>query len=167
MMQSQLFRSASLCHRYWRCAPSTWSTTQPQSRSDHVPGNTTTPNFMPRPTDGVDAVRTPPPRTSSRRALAPVLELEVVVLDYVVREQPAAHRIDAFARLALGGRVQRHLDVLADADVGDLTEAKRCEPLPDRDPLRVVDHRLRHDNYSRDHFSFLGFFGKSGLPTRR
>src|SRR5579859_2817636 len=102
MMQSQPFRSASLCHRYWRCAPSTWSITQPQSRSDHVPGNTTTPNLI---------------RVPSSAAVPVRFDVEPEILDHVVGQQLAAHRLDALARLVLAGGFQVDLDVLAHAHV--------------------------------------------------
>src|SRR5256884_5188435 len=103
MTQSQPFRSASLCHRYLSSAPSTWSITHPQSRSDHVPGKTTTPNFTALSTQSVVAgsprnrrfrgVRRRRLRTST--ALVLRLDVEAKVFDHVVREQLPAHRLDA------------------------------------------------------------------------
>src|SRR5436190_14844786 len=109
MMQSQPFRSVSLCHRYWRCAPSTWSITHPQSRSDHVPGKTTTPNFTTLSTPSIvggsprnrrfRGVRRQRLRTST--ALVLRLDVEAEVFDHVVREQLPAHRLDTLSRLVL------------------------------------------------------------------
>src|ERR1700686_1641762 len=101
MTQSQPLRSASLCHRYWSSAPTTWSITQPQSRSDHVPGKTTTPNFnwQSPPVEAIGGsprnrrfrgVQTRLRRTSSTNDL---VDFEVEVLDDVIGEQLPAHRL--------------------------------------------------------------------------
>src|SRR6266571_3932488 len=173
MRQSQPLRSVSLCHMYVSSAPNTWSTTQPQSRSDHVPGNTTTPNFkfVPAPKARAGSprncrfrgVRIRPRRTSPSLVLR--LEVEAEIFDHVVGEQLAAHRLHALAGLVLARSVEVDLDVLADADVGDLAKTERGKPLLDRDSLRVVDHRLWRDDDSGNHRSFLGLGGNSGLPT--
>src|SRR6266567_1496194 len=99
MMQSQPLRSASLCQRYLSCASRTWSTTHPQSRSDHVPGKTTTPNLISPP--GVPAKSKISWGGRNRRfrgvgstRLFPVaFDVEAVVLDHVIGEQLAAHRV--------------------------------------------------------------------------
>src|SRR2546421_8395583 len=106
---------------------------------------------------------TRPPQTSP--ALVLRLDVEAKIFDHVIRQKLAAHRLDPFARLMLARSVEVDLDVLADADVGDLTKPERGKSLPDRDSLRVVDHRLWCDDDSRDHRSFLGFGGNRGLPT--
>src|SRR6266705_6394173 len=168
MTQSQPFRSASLCHRYWSCAPTTWSMTQPQSRSDQVPGNTTTPNFnvsmtlrkaiagSPR-NRRFRGVRRPRPRTSPSGSFLG-MELEAEVFDHVVGEQPVAHLLDPLARVALIGGVEGHLDVLADPHVVDLAESKRCQALLDGDPLRVVDDRLRSHDHVRGRLHLYSSF---------
>src|SRR6266566_5966575 len=160
MTQSQPLRSASLCHKYWSSAPRTWSMTQPQSRSDHVPGNTTTPNFTRTASrDGVGGsarnrrfrgVRIQRRRTSS--ALVTVrLDLKAIVLDHVVGEQLLAHRFDALPGLVLAARLEADLDVLADAHVTDFAKTERGKTLLDRDPLWVVDDWLRRHYHSGDH----------------
>src|SRR6202171_4639649 len=176
MMQSQLLRSASLCQRYWSSPPSTWSITQPQSRSDHVPGNTTTPNFIA--TTAREGNRGSPRnrrfrgvrirRLQTSPALVAVhFNVEAVVLDHVVGQQLLAHRLYKFAWLVLAARLKIQLDVLADAHVGYLPKAKRRKALLDRDALRVVHDWLGGNNHSSDQRSFLGLGGNSGLPTRR
>src|ERR1700674_690670 len=172
--QSQPLRSVSLCQRYVSSWPSTWSMTQPQSRSDHVPGKTTTPNFILQHARRKDAgsprnrrfrgVQKQQLRTSTMTVPD---DVEVEVLDHVVRQELAAHLLDAGPRLVLARNVEGDLDVLADADVGDLSKAKRREPLLDGDALRIVDHRFWCDDDSGNHHSFRGLGGNSGLPTRR
>src|SRR5579859_2070211 len=167
MMQSQPLRSASLCQRYLSSAPSTWSTTQPQSRSDHVPGKTTTPNLISPLGEGQPGS----PRNRrfrgvvSTRLLTVAFDVEAVVLDHVIGEQLAAHRVDALARLALAARFQPHFDVLAHAHVGHLAEAERRQALAHGDALRVVDDGLWGDDDFRDHLSLRAFCGNRGLPT--
>src|SRR6266545_2103248 len=104
--------------------------THPQSRSDHVPGKTTTPNFTP-------ALR---------------FDVEAEVLDHMVGEQLAAHGLHALASLVLARGLEVDLDVLADPHVRDLAKAERREALLHRQALRVVDHRLGGDDHFRsDH----------------
>src|SRR6202165_3093596 len=119
MMQSQPLRSASLCHRYDSSAPTTWSTTHPQSRSDQVPGNTTTPNFIATTASEGNAgsprnrrfrgVRIRQHQTST--AMSIFVDLEPVVLDHVVGEQLLAHRLHALPRLVLAAPLLASLDV--------------------------------------------------------
>src|SRR5438132_316784 len=159
MTQSQPLRSVSLCHRYVSSAPRTWSMTHPQSRSDHVPGNTTTPNFIgPASNEGsagsprnrrFRGVRIRRHRISSPLALR--LEVESEVLDHMVREELAAHLLDTPARLVLARPLEVDLDVLADPNIDHLAKAKRGEPLLHRDPLWVVDDWLWGDDDSSDH----------------
>src|SRR6267378_2187166 len=105
-------------------------------------------------------------RTSS--ALATVrLDLKAIVLDHVIGQQLLAHRLDTLTRLVLAARLEADLDVLADAHVADLAKPQRGKTLLDSDSLRVVDDWLRCDDDARDHLSFLGLGGNSGLPTRR
>src|SRR5487761_141246 len=109
MTQSQPLRSASLCQRYESSAPTTWSTTHPQSRSDHVPGNTTTPNFIAATANEGDAgsprnrrfrgVRILRLRTST--AMPVLVDLEAIVLDDMVGQQLPAHRLHALPGLVL------------------------------------------------------------------
>src|SRR5712692_2528224 len=84
--------------------------------------------------------------TRALRISSPVarlaLDLEAKVLDDMVGQQLPAHRLHSLPRLVLVVYIEAHLDVLADADVGDLPEAKRRQSLLDRDSLRVVDDRL-------------------------
>src|SRR3981081_3786988 len=108
MTQSTPRRSRSLCHRYVSSAPSTSRTTCPQSRSDHVPGNTWTPNLMGLiPRLGRLAWRDVP--LLNGRPLGWTLpafswaavrrvQLEAVVLDHLVREEPPAHLVHPQAR---------------------------------------------------------------------
>src|SRR5438045_1602635 len=105
--------------------------THPQSRSDHVPGNTTTPNFTALSTRSIVAgsprnrgfrrVRTQPRQTSTVLALR--LDVEAEVFDHVVREELPAHRLDTLARLVLAGGVQVDLDVLADPNIRNFAKA--------------------------------------------
>src|ERR1700693_4435291 len=109
-----------------------------------------------------------PPGAGHSSALVTVrLDLEPVVLDHVVGEKLLAHRLDALPGLMLAVSFQIHLDVLADAHVGDFSKPTRREALPDRDALRVVDDRFRGNDDSRNHLSYLGLGGNTGLPTRR
>ena len=94
------------------------------------------------------------------------LDLELVVLDHVVGQKLLAHRLHTLPRLALAARLEAHLDVLADADVGNFAEAKRRKALLDGDALRVVHDRLGCDDDAGDQVSFLGFGGNNGLPTK-
>src|SRR5947207_5723409 len=100
--------------------------TQPQSRSDHVPGKTTTPNFKPgfRLFGAKRAQSVPGSGLSgAKRALSTIrLDVEPVVLDDVVGQQLPAHRVHPVARLALAAGLQPHLDVLAHAHVRHLAE---------------------------------------------
>src|SRR5882762_1287362 len=96
----------------------------------------------------------PPHRTSS--ALVTLrLDLKAIVLDHVVREQLLAHRFDTLSGLMLAARLEADLDVLADAHVADFAKTERGKTLLDGDSLRVIDHRLRCDDDSGDHLSFL------------
>src|SRR3979490_3257809 len=128
MTQSQPLRSASLCQRYCSCAPTTWSITQPQSRSDHVPGNTTTPNFIATTAHEGNAGS---PRNrrfrggqirrhrTSSVSVTFLFDLELIVLDHMVSQKLLAHGFDTLPGLVLASRLQRHLDVLAHAHLGN------------------------------------------------
>src|SRR5207248_821955 len=127
MTQSQPLRSVSLCHRYVSSAPSTWSMTHPQSRSDHVPGNTTTPNFI-RPASNEGSAGSPRnrrfrgvqiQRLRTSPALVLRLDVESEVFDHMVGQQLTAHRLHPLARLVLARPLDAHLDVLADAHIDD------------------------------------------------
>src|SRR5260370_16799911 len=159
MTQSLPLRSASLRQRYLSSAPTTWSITQQQSRSEHVPGNTTTPNFI-RPTSlegnagsprnrRFRGVRIRPPRTSTPVTVH--LDLEVVVLDDVIGKELFAPRLDTLPRFVLAARLQADLDVFADSHVRDFAETEGREALLDGDALRIVDDRLRCNDYASDH----------------
>src|SRR5712692_9953521 len=114
-------------------------------------------------------------RVLSLGAAPPRIDLETEILDHVIGEQLAAHRLYPRPRLLDAGGVEQHLDVLPDADVGDLTEAERAQALLDGDALRVVDDRLGRHDHARQrlrsgcgaHRSLRAFRGNSGLPTRR
>src|SRR2546423_12751280 len=86
------------------------------------------------------------------------------ILDDVVGQQLAAHLLDPLARGLLGVGPEPHLQVLADADVLHLVEAKRSQRLLDGEALGVVDDRLRRHDDSCDQASALTI---SGSPTSR
>ena len=78
------------------------------------------------------------------------LDVEPEVLDDVVGEQLVAHRQDAPARVVLVVGLEAHLDVLADAHLGNLSEPKRRQALLDSDALRIVHHGLGGDDHAGD-----------------
>jgi len=72
-------------------------------------------------------------------------ELDLVVLDERVGEQPAAHLVE------LGGVLDVELDDPPDVDVLHAGEAQRGQCLLDRDALRVEDAGLRADEHAGAH----------------
>src|SRR6266545_1119630 len=127
-------RARSACHRI--SASPTRSQASSASRSSHEPGKRTTPNFTWAPKRHL--------RGSSGPAVIPngafgAADLDLVVLDQRVRQQPLAHLAEPRRVLDV------ELDEPADVHVGDALEAERRQRALDGLTLRVQDPRLGTD----------------------